>query len=124
LNKSFLKDERGNISFVFVFAIIAIMIIFMFVFLAPALTQYTTKVYLSAEPILNDANTISDGIVDLAVQDSIKTSLQNSKNTTLTQIEVLGFFYQYAWLFVISISALILLLFSRFLVERQTGGAF
>lgn len=116
-------DERGNIAFVFVFALLAIAIVFMFVFLSPALQVYTVKVYTAAEPVLDDANTISDGIADAQVQTSIKNSLQASKDTTVMQIEVLNFFYQYAWLFVVSITALILLLFSRFLVERQVGGA-
>lgn len=116
-------NERGNISFVFVFLLLAIMIIFMFVFLSPVLQDYTLRMYVAAEPILNDANTTASGISDTAIKTSIQGALQNSKDSTATQIEVLNFFYQYAWLFVIVLTAFILMLFSRFLVERQAGGA-
>lgn len=117
-------NQTGNISFVFVFVILAITIIFMFAFLAPTLQEYTLEVYTAAEPILEDANATAQLINDSAIKTSIETSLQESKNTTATQIEILGFFYQYSWLFVIAITSFILLLFSRFLVERQSiGGA-
>ena len=96
---------------------------FAFALISPMLITYTTKVFASAEPILNDANTITNDITDPAVANSIRSSLQASKDTTTMQIEVLSFFYQFAWLFVVGLVSLILLLMSRFLVERQTGGA-
>lgn len=116
-------NEQGNISFVFVFIILAITIIFMFAFLSPALQDYTLRVYTAAEPTLDDANVTAGLIQDTAMRNQIRDALQNSKDTTSTSIEVLNFFYQYAWLFVIALSAIILLLYSRFLVERQVGGA-
>jgi len=116
-------DSKGNVSFVFVFILLTIMVLFMFVLIAPALQVYTIKTFESAEPLLDDANTITNGIQDQAIANSIRGSLQASKDTTTTQVDALSFFYQYAWLFVIGLIALILLLFSRSLVERQVGGA-
>lgn len=116
-------DSRGNISFVFIFVFLAIVIVFMFAFLSPALQIFTEKIYLAGEPMLIDANTIAGEIQDSQVQTSIRNSLQASKDTTSTQIETLNFFYQYAWVFVLALVSLVLLLFSRFLVERQVGGA-
>lgn len=116
-------NEAGNISFVFVFVILAITILFMFVFLSPALQIFTLRVYDNAEPLLNDANATAQGLDDAAIKGSIESSLQNSKDTTATSVETLNFFYTFAWVFVIAITSFILLLFSRYLVERQVGGA-
>lgn len=116
-------NSRGNISFVLVFALLSVAIIFMFAFLSPTLQVFTTKIYGVGEPLLEDANTTALTFNDATIKNTVQSSLQASKDTTATQIEVLNFFYQYAWLFVIGLVSLILLLFSRFLVERQVGGA-
>lgn len=112
----------GNISFLFTFLVFAFVIMFGFVFISPALQTYTTKIYAVAEPLLDDANatTVND-ISDAGIKKEIQDTLQASKDTTATQIGALNFFYQYAWIFVLAIISFILVIYSRFLVERQQG---
>lgn len=105
-------------------AFISVIVIFMFVVLSPAVQVFNNSLYVQgAQPLLEEINTNATQIDDPTIVNSIDSAVQNSKNGFMMNSEVLNFFYQYAWLFVISICGLVLLLGSRFLVERQVGGA-
>lgn len=116
-------DNKGNISLAFFFAIIFIMLSFMFIVLAPALQTYTARIFLAGEPLIDDANTISSGFSDAQVKSIYRESLQGQKDSFAVQQEVLGTLTTYAWLFILILAAFIFLIYSRFLVERSTGGA-
>lgn len=114
-------DNKGNISFGLVFIFIFIVVTFMFVVLAPAMQSYTSRVYQAAEPLIDDANTVSDTFKDPATTTIFQNTLGDQKESFSLQIEVLGVLNTYAWLIVLIITGLILLIYSRFLVERGVG---
>lgn len=114
-------DEKGNISFVLVFFFIAIAVTFMFVVLAPGLQTFIARVYQASEPLIEDANTTAGTFTDPQVKSIYQTSLQGQKDSLSFQQEVLSTLNTYAWLIVVILTALIFLIFSRFLVERSVG---
>lgn len=116
-------NENGNISFAFILIIIGVVVTFMFIVIAPAMQSYLTKVYAAGEPLIEDANSNAQTFGDSNVKNLMTGTLQDQKDSVSLQIEVLGLFYKFGWLFVLVISAILLLLFSRFLVERNAGGA-
>lgn len=116
-------DERGNISFVLIFFFIFIVVTMMFVVLAPAMQSYTSRVYLASEPLIEDANTTSTLFNDPVVTNQFQDTLGDQKDSYTLQLEILGTLNTYAWLFVVILTALIFLIYSRFLVERGVGVA-
>lgn len=118
-------NQGGNMMFVFVLILVTVITIFMFVGIAPAVALMNEKIFvLGGQPLIERQNEINSTILDPVIVQSIEEGTQeNAKDAFATNIEVLHFFYQYAWLFVIGITAIVLVLGSRFLVERQVGGA-
>ena len=114
-------NNKGNFSFVVMFFIIAFGLSFLFIVVAPSLQKYNAAVFKAAEPIISDANAQAAGITNTSVRDQLVTLYNNQAENTTTQQDILSTMYQYAWLIIIVLSALVMFLFSRSLVETQTG---
>jgi hypothetical protein len=114
-------NEKGNFSFVVTFFIVAFGLSFLFIVVSPSLQKYNTALFKAAEPIITDANAQAQGLTNSSVKSQL-TSLYNSQaDNTTTQADILSILYNYAWLIILVLTAIITFLLSRSIVEAQTG---
>ena len=93
----------------------------MFLLLAPSLQKYNIAIFRAAEPMLQDMNTQAGLIQDTSVKGQYTNLINNQISFQTTQMDILSQLYQYAWVFILILSLLVLFLFSRSNVEAQTG---
>jgi hypothetical protein len=119
--KHFFKHKRGNITLYLVFLIVAIILVLISAVLAPLGVLFNTEMFKAGENILSLAQADIDEIQDAAIKSEINDTITSAKTATLDNISVTSALFKYGWVFILVIIALIIFLFSRRLVEYQTG---
>jgi hypothetical protein len=117
-------NEKGVFTYIFVFLMISILFILIFVIITPALQTFITKSYSASEILLKDANTTAGGLTNTNIKNTIQNTLDSQISNTGSQVEILGFFYQNAWIILIFIIAIVLFLLARQSVEVQQQGVY
>lgn len=115
------KNKKAVISLYITFIISFILIVLIASVLAPMGVMINTKFYEAGETILRQTNSsmqIQDAEVAAALQADINAALDAQQNN----IEVNANIVQYSWILVVAITAIILFLYSRRLVEVGAGG--
>ena len=119
-----MKSKRGSISIYLTFAFISIFIILIGAVLAPMGVQINAEFYRVGEEILLDSNSSIAAIQDDDVRAQIQSTLNSALDSTQNNIEVNAAMFQYSWVGVVALAALIVFLATRRTVEirQQTGG--
>jgi len=114
--------QRGFIGLLFVFLFLTILLVFAFGILTPMLISIDSSFMLAGQDMLEDIN-VSE-INDPTMRAEINDTLQASIGSIPDQIQVIGFFHQYAWVIVIVIVAVVMFMIARTRVEANAGGGF
>lgn len=114
-------NNKGSIAFFIVFAFLAFITLTIFVFMLPILIDFNTRAYATAENLLVDANTTAQDIQNPTVKASFESVITSSTNSIPTQVEILGFFFQYSWIIVLVVITLALYMYTRQSVEAEGG---
>jgi len=114
-------NQTGNLSFVVTFFIIAVGLTFLFIVIVPALQTYNTEMFRASEPIRTLAANQAALIEDPTTKAEFEEISTNQANVASTAQDILGTLFQWSWVIILFVSAIIIFLFSRSLVERQTG---
>lgn len=117
-----LKSKKGNVVLYITFIISAIVIILVASVFAPMGVALNTHAYTIGEDLMLYGNETSKQIVDTDVRESIQDSIGDSLSNIDYTIELNTNIFKYSWIFVIVLTALILFLFQRRLVELGGGG--
>jgi hypothetical protein len=104
-------------DFPFIFIIATFLLMFMFLFLMPLVLTINTSFWQGGEGILQDALATTGGISDAGVKNSILGVFSGTADMFVTGQQIIGFFSQWGWLFVVTISIVIMLLLARRQVE-------
>lgn len=119
--ESMKKDKKGVVVLYFIFLIVAIFIIFVAAFAAPMGVLFNTELYKAGEDIMLQANESISGIQNDTVRSQIQTVVSGGLAATQNNIEVNNALFQYGWIVVLVLAGLVIFLFTRSLVELQTG---
>jgi hypothetical protein len=118
-NKKYLRKGVAGIFVVFV--LYSVMLVFLFAVAIPFLMNMNVQFYGAGQQIMtqsNIQNTI-DNIQDADIKTAIQGTFTSATSSTATNIQILGFFFQYSWLWISLIITLILFMITRKTVETQ-----
>lgn len=119
------KKRKGVVSLYIVYLAVAFIIILITAFAAPLGVRFNTEMYAASEDIFLRTNEsiskINDETVKAQIYDVIDASLAASQNN----IDVNAGLFQYGWILILGLTAIILFLFTRRTIEfTQQGGGF
>ncbi len=118
LNKK--KNKKGNLTLAFVFLASSVILIILAGLFSPMLVSFSTIIIESGEGILIDSQPSIDNIQNEEIRNQLNTSLNTAIQSSADNVSILASFYAYAWIIILIVSAIIVFLFARMLVE--TGG--
>lgn len=116
--------KKGNVTLYITFIIVSLVIILITAILAPLGADISSKLFLAGEQLLLDSNETISQISNTEVKDTLTTSFDNAIQAGSMNIQVTTDLYQYAWVFILILSGIIIFLISRQLVEVSKGGVF
>lgn len=117
-------NRRGTVTLYLVFFIAAILIITITAVLAPMGSLFNTKMVQAGERILLDANESIQAITNADIKASIQNTTSEALAAGVDNIAVNNTLFQYGWVFVLIMTALIVFLVARQLVEYGPRGGF
>lgn len=118
------KKKKGQITLYIVFLFLAIIIILMGAVIAPVGVRMSTALYEAGEELMLDSVNDINGIEDINVRNSVNQSIQNALSASQNNIDVSAGLFQYSWVFLLLITAIVVFIQSRRVVEFSQGGGF
>lgn len=115
------NNKKGVVTLMIVFFISAIVIVLISSVLAPLGVLFNTKMYEAGDMILAYAQEDLDSISDANISSQIDSTIQEARDAGITNIEVNSDIFQYGWVIVLVLAAIVVFLFSRQLVEYGAG---
>lgn len=120
----FLKGKKGFVWLYVSFMIFAVVIVLIAGVLAPMGVLMNTKFMEAGLDILERTQDDINDINDANIRNSINQSIQDALDAGTENIEVQADIFQYSWIFVVVLGAIIVFLAARRLVEYGYGGGF
>jgi hypothetical protein len=114
--------KRGSVTLYLVFLIIAIIIVMISAVAAPMGVLFNTRMYQAGEDIMLQANESINDIDNATVRARLHGVVGNGLSNVENNIEVNNALFQYGWVLLIGLSALVVFLFTRRIVEYGGGG--
>lgn len=105
------------------FLIAAISIILIAAVLAPMGVLFNTEMYTAGEDILLRANESIQNINNATVRAEIQGVVGTALNSQQNNINVNANLFQYSWILIVALTAVVIFLYTRMMVE-YTGGGF
>ena len=117
-----MKGKKGQMVLYVLFFMLAIVIITMAAVMAPMGVLFNSKMYEAGEDILDRAQPSIDSISDSAVRTQINNSISAAKSAGATNININANIFQYSWIPIVFITAIVIFLQARRLIEVGAGG--
>lgn len=111
------KNKKGQVAIYFVIFVLMILTILIASVIAPFGVLFNTEMYEAGEDILLRANSSIADIDDANVRDSIYSQLDQSFTAQENNIGVNNDIFQYSWILVIGLAAVVGFLFTRRVIE-------
>lgn len=112
-----MKGRKGQVAIYFVLFVLMIITIVIASIAASFGILFNTKMYEASEDILLQANDSIANINDANVRESIYSQLQTSFDSAENNIEVNNNLFQYGWILVLGLAAIVAFLFTRRVIE-------
>jgi len=114
-------NEKGIMSYMVGLVFILVFLLMLWAFILPMIQQVQVETFVGQQSILADTNEA----IQLLPAGVAKTALQNTFNTeidsTTTNYDIIAFFIQYWWIFLVLIVSMGTYLLTRRNVEFQGG---
>jgi len=107
------RNKKGSIGLVLVFIMLSFFLLFLFAIAIPMLMEVNDSFYSAAGDILSSIDTSQ-------YPAEAQTAIDNAYNSIPQSQQILSFFFQYSWLFIILVLGLVIYLFSRTIIETDT----
>lgn len=120
----FWKSKRGLVWLYVSFMIMAMVIVIIAGVLAPMGVMMNTKFMEAGMDILEMTQDDLNAINDTDVKESINGTINNALDAGVDNIDVQGDIFQYSWIFIIVLAAIIVFLAARRIVEFGGGAGF
>ena len=114
-------NQKGNFTFMFFLMVFIITATIVFVSFTPLAQNVTITAYRMGEILINDSNESIQEIEDERILGEVEEILTQQKDNYVFQIDLLGALNKYAATIVIIFAAIIMVLISRSLVQRNQG---
>lgn len=115
-------NKRGNVAIYVTWFLIAVILVTVASVLAPMGVMFNTEMYEAGEDILQMTEDDINDIDDVAVRTQIQDGIDSAQAEAVTNINNLNDIFQYGWVIVLVLSAIVVFIFSRRLVEYGAGG--
>lgn len=115
-------NKKAQVGIYLTFIIISIVIIMIAAVFAPLGVLFNTEMYKAGEGIILQANQSISSINNTEVRDAVQASLAEATAATQNNIEINADIFQYSWILIVGLTALVLFLYTRKIVEFQGGG--
>ena len=115
-------NKKASVVLYFVFMLTAIFVILIAAFFIPMAVRFNSEMYKAGEMIMLDSNASISGIKNETVRAEIQGVIGTALGAGQNNIEVNSFLFQYSWVLVIGIVALVIFLYSRSMIELRSGG--
>lgn len=115
-------NKKANTTLYIAFLVTAIVIIMITAFAAPLGVLFNVEMYKAGEMILSQANESIEGISNATVRDSIRAGINSGFAAEDNNIEVNNNLFRYSWILIVGLTAVMIFLFTRRMVEYQQGG--
>lgn len=112
-----MKGKKATITLYVTYLILAITIVLIAGFAAPLGVRFNSEIYAAGEGILLDANDSIAAINDADMRNQIYSVIDEAYQAGENNIEVNANLFQYSWILIIGITAIVIFLYSRRLVE-------
>lgn len=113
------NNNHATISFAVVFIFLFVVTVFLFAVAIPMTLNINTAFFSMGDDMLEQGLNNIQGIEDPDVQNSVEGTLNSAKDSFSQQANILGFFAQYGWIFVIIIILFIIVIAARKQVESE-----
>lgn len=113
--------KKANISLYMAFIIVAVLIVIIAAVFAPMGVMFNTKMYLAGEDILGYTQDDINSIQDDEIRASVNGSILAAKDAAENNITVNANIFQYSWVFIVLLSALVVFIYTRRLTEINRG---
>ena len=117
-----MMNRKAQVMILISFLIMATVIIVIGAIVAPLGTRISSEFYVAGEQILADSQPVLSQIQDAEVSQALNDTIAAARASQQDNITVTSNMYQYSWVFVIVLTALVMFIFTRRLVEYGVGG--
>lgn len=114
-----LKNNHGSLSFGIAFIFLFVLLVFLFSVAVPMLMNINIEFYKAGEFIINQSDASVQGIQDASMKAEMQDTLDTTRAAFPQNIEILGFFAQYAWIFIAVIVTCVFYILARERVETS-----
>lgn len=114
------ENNHGALAFFVAFLLISVVLIFFFVVATPFLMAINAGFYEASENILETGEAILPGIQNVTIRGELQDAFNAAKSTTTENVNILSFFYQYSWIFILVITVMAVFILARRTVETRT----
>lgn len=114
--------RKAQISLWFVYMILAVIIVVTVGIFAPMGVLFNSEIYAAGDTILANANASLNNISDPEIKAQLQGMIGEARNAGETNIEVNSDIFQYGWVVLLFVTALVIFLFTRQLVETSGRG--
>lgn len=115
-------NKKGQLALMINFIIVCFFVILVAAVFAPMGVLFNTKMYAAGEDIYMKANVTIGTIHDASVKARIYNMVSSGLGASENNIEVNNAIFQYSWIFILVLGALIGFLYTRRMVEYGYGG--
>jgi hypothetical protein len=114
-------NNKGSISFFLAFVLMAFVFLTMLVFIFPLLINFNVQLSTAAGPLLAEQAETASHIEDATIKEQFEDMIVSEKMVLPYNSDILGFFFQYAWIVLIVGVVLALFIYTRQSVEAEIG---
>jgi len=120
--KGFKEDERGTLTYFIVFIFLVVILLVLFAFGIPLAIRANTEFYTVGEQLINESSATISSIQNQTIKQEIQNALNSAQQSTAEQIDILAWFFQYSWIWILLVITLVIFVIARRSVEYGTGG--
>ena len=113
------KSKKGQLTIYIILVFIAIVIMLIGAIVGPFGSALASELYSAGDDIIEQAKDPINSIQDEEIKQEILNSLESAQESQKFNIDFNAFLYQYSWVFVILILALIGFIITRMQIESS-----
>lgn len=114
--------KKANVVLYFTFLIVAVVIVMITAMIAPLGARISSAFFVEGENLLRESNATISNIQDTNVKNTLTRSMDEAISAGEMNIQVATDLFQYAWVFLLILTTVIVFLASRAIVETNRGG--
>lgn len=116
------RSKRGQVVIYLTFMIAAIVIVLLAAVFAPMGVRINTEFMTAGSNLLTDSQGRLDAIQDQDVRAALNASLDEAILAGEDNIDIQSDIFQYSWILVVAVTAFVIFLLGRRIVEFGAGG--